>query len=226
MAAFWVVAPCSLVEVYQRFRSPSCLIIMAMRTSVTLVNIYQTTRHCNPKTTIFVPTAVRTSNPPNIPTFVIGTENIKWFWRYTSIKIYTLPVPNVKGTCKSPVEQTESLLCLRHRWNEVHVPLQMMNQSKTFAWWHVSSWDIDFNHPIFLDPTCHVLCNLFRRAKNSSSLGFMKRTTWLSSMPSAGIVRSRHWRTISTHLSIRTTLLHNMFVFHFLTATAHVPSPS
>jgi hypothetical protein len=25
MAVFWVVAPCSLVEVYQRFRSPCCL---------------------------------------------------------------------------------------------------------------------------------------------------------------------------------------------------------
>jgi hypothetical protein len=25
MAAFWVVAPCSLVEVYQRFRGPCCL---------------------------------------------------------------------------------------------------------------------------------------------------------------------------------------------------------
>jgi hypothetical protein len=25
MAVFWVVEPCSLVEVYQRFRGPSCL---------------------------------------------------------------------------------------------------------------------------------------------------------------------------------------------------------
>jgi hypothetical protein len=25
MAVFWVVAPCSLVEVYQRFRGPYCL---------------------------------------------------------------------------------------------------------------------------------------------------------------------------------------------------------
>jgi hypothetical protein len=25
IAVFWVVAPCSLVEVYQRFRGPSCL---------------------------------------------------------------------------------------------------------------------------------------------------------------------------------------------------------
>jgi hypothetical protein len=25
MAVFWVVAPCSLVEVYQRFRGPCCL---------------------------------------------------------------------------------------------------------------------------------------------------------------------------------------------------------
>jgi hypothetical protein len=25
MAVFWVIAPCSLVEVYQRFRGPCCL---------------------------------------------------------------------------------------------------------------------------------------------------------------------------------------------------------
>jgi hypothetical protein len=25
MAVFWVVAPCSLVEVYQRYRGPCCL---------------------------------------------------------------------------------------------------------------------------------------------------------------------------------------------------------
>jgi hypothetical protein len=25
MAVFWVVAPCSLVELYQRFRGPCCL---------------------------------------------------------------------------------------------------------------------------------------------------------------------------------------------------------
>jgi hypothetical protein len=25
IAVFWVVAPCSLVEIYQRFRGPSCL---------------------------------------------------------------------------------------------------------------------------------------------------------------------------------------------------------
>jgi hypothetical protein len=50
MAVFWVVAPCSLVEVYQRFRGPCCLhhqllivlMMEAARTSETLVNFYQT----------------------------------------------------------------------------------------------------------------------------------------------------------------------------------------
>jgi hypothetical protein len=45
MAVFWVVALCSLVEVYQRFRDPCC---QAATTQ---------------KTAIFVLTAVRTSNP-------------------------------------------------------------------------------------------------------------------------------------------------------------------
>jgi hypothetical protein len=54
MAVFWVVAPCSLVEVYQRFGGPCCLHhqgdeYWAMSTSETLVNVYQTTRCYNPK---------------------------------------------------------------------------------------------------------------------------------------------------------------------------------
>jgi hypothetical protein len=58
MAVFWVVSPCSLVEVYQRFRGPCCLhhqgdefalMMEAARTSETLVNFYQTARCCNPE---------------------------------------------------------------------------------------------------------------------------------------------------------------------------------
>jgi hypothetical protein len=58
MAVFWVVAPCSLVEVHQSFRGPCCLhqqgglIVLMMEaaiTSETLVNLYQTTRRYNPK---------------------------------------------------------------------------------------------------------------------------------------------------------------------------------
>jgi hypothetical protein len=62
MALFWVVAPCSLVDVYQRFRGPCslhhqseqnaiALIMEAARTSETLVNFYQTTRRYNPEYT-------------------------------------------------------------------------------------------------------------------------------------------------------------------------------
>jgi hypothetical protein len=67
MAVFWVVAPCSLVEVYQAI----ALMIEAARTSETLVNFYQTTRRYTQKTAIFVLTAVRTSNPTleSIPRF-------------------------------------------------------------------------------------------------------------------------------------------------------------
>jgi hypothetical protein len=43
MAVFWVVAPCSLVEVYQLI----ALMMEAARTSETLVNFYQTTRRYN-----------------------------------------------------------------------------------------------------------------------------------------------------------------------------------
>jgi hypothetical protein len=53
MAVFWVVEPCSLVEVYQRLRGPCCLhhqgarMMEAARTFETLVNFYQTTRRYN-----------------------------------------------------------------------------------------------------------------------------------------------------------------------------------
>jgi hypothetical protein len=63
MAVFWVVVPCSLVEVYQRFTGLCCLhhqgdlkrwhlitlMMEAARASETLVNFYQTTRRYNPE---------------------------------------------------------------------------------------------------------------------------------------------------------------------------------
>jgi hypothetical protein len=55
MAVFWVVAPCGLVEVYQRFRGPCCplhqgaLMMEAARISETVVNFYQAARRYNPE---------------------------------------------------------------------------------------------------------------------------------------------------------------------------------
>jgi hypothetical protein len=34
MAVFWVVAPCSLIEVYQRFRGPCCLHHQGEKTAI------------------------------------------------------------------------------------------------------------------------------------------------------------------------------------------------
>jgi hypothetical protein len=45
MAVFWVVAPCSLVEVYRRFRGACCLHHQSNKcTSETSVNFYQNTQ--------------------------------------------------------------------------------------------------------------------------------------------------------------------------------------
>jgi hypothetical protein len=48
MAVFWVVAPCSLVEVYQRFRGLAPM-MEAARTSETLVEFCHTSRRYNPE---------------------------------------------------------------------------------------------------------------------------------------------------------------------------------
>jgi hypothetical protein len=48
MAIFWVVAPCSLVEVYRGFRAIT-LMVEAASTSETSVNFYQITRRNNPE---------------------------------------------------------------------------------------------------------------------------------------------------------------------------------
>jgi hypothetical protein len=52
MAFFWVVAPYSLVEIYQRFRGPCCLHHHrpndgGSKVLETLTNFYQTTRRYN-----------------------------------------------------------------------------------------------------------------------------------------------------------------------------------
>jgi protein subunit release factor A len=50
MAVFWVVAPCNLVDVYQRFRSACYLHNQGDESSSeTSVNFYQTTRRYNPE---------------------------------------------------------------------------------------------------------------------------------------------------------------------------------
>jgi hypothetical protein len=49
MAVFWVVAPCSLVEVYQLI----ALMMEAARFSETLVNFYQIARRYNPEDSHF-----------------------------------------------------------------------------------------------------------------------------------------------------------------------------
>jgi hypothetical protein len=60
MAVFWDIAPCSLVEVYRRFRGAFCLhhqgdeslitlMMEAASTCETSVNFYQTTRRINPE---------------------------------------------------------------------------------------------------------------------------------------------------------------------------------
>jgi hypothetical protein len=73
MVLFWVVGPCSLVEVYQRFRGPCCLHHQGDSTRLHGA----TTR----KTAIFILTAVRTWNLTEIGTRSFSCLILKWwFW--------------------------------------------------------------------------------------------------------------------------------------------------
>jgi hypothetical protein len=49
MAVFWIVAPRSLVEVYQRLPRAIALMMEAASTSEMSVNFYQTTQYYNPE---------------------------------------------------------------------------------------------------------------------------------------------------------------------------------
>jgi hypothetical protein len=52
MTVFWVVAPCSLFEIYRRFRGAYCLIALmmeALSTSETSVSFYATAQRNNPE---------------------------------------------------------------------------------------------------------------------------------------------------------------------------------
>jgi hypothetical protein len=51
MAVIWAIAPCSLLEVYRRFRGHLLIALMmeAASTSETSVNFYQTIRRNNPE---------------------------------------------------------------------------------------------------------------------------------------------------------------------------------
>jgi hypothetical protein len=79
MAVFWVVAPCSVVEVYQRFRGPCrfhlqfdeliALMMEAARTSETLVNFYQTTLRYKPEDS-----HLRTHRRQNLKSYKVTAE--------------------------------------------------------------------------------------------------------------------------------------------------------
>jgi hypothetical protein len=64
MAVFWVVAPCSLVDLL------IALMMEAARTSGTLVNFYQTTRRYNPEDS-----HLHTRRRENLKSYLITTDN-------------------------------------------------------------------------------------------------------------------------------------------------------
>jgi hypothetical protein len=86
MVVFWVVATCSLVEVYRRVRGTCSLHHQgrdeAASTSETSVNFYQTHGATTQMTAVFILAAVRTSDPTNSDLFSSTIQN---WWAATVV---------------------------------------------------------------------------------------------------------------------------------------------
>jgi hypothetical protein len=105
-AVFWIVVQCSLLEVYRRFRGASCLhhhgheslMMKPISTSETSIHYYQITRHCRPKTAIFILAALRTSNltlsqlVKKLPTPLLEHDCVLQCWHYPAIGPYFEPL--------------------------------------------------------------------------------------------------------------------------------------
>jgi hypothetical protein len=72
MAVFWVVAPCSLVQM-----------IEAVRTSETLVNFYQTTRRYNPEDS-----HLRTHRRENLKSYLALDIFVPFLKRQNNLRCY------------------------------------------------------------------------------------------------------------------------------------------
>jgi hypothetical protein len=93
MAVFWVVAPCSVVEVHQRFRGPFCLHHQGATTQ---------------KTVIFVLTAVRTSDPAEFIQVKVDNNRLKLCVNRMNVKIdeYIMFYPTSKSPTRLPIPIT------------------------------------------------------------------------------------------------------------------------
>jgi hypothetical protein len=89
MAVFYVVGPCSLVDVYQRFGGACCLHHHRPDDRGTwylwnVSKLYQSTRrYTTQKTAIFVLTSARTSNP-TVWTCFVSKKLTQYLWAWTS----------------------------------------------------------------------------------------------------------------------------------------------
>jgi hypothetical protein len=89
MAVFWVVAPCSLVEVHRRTLLIA-LMMEAASTTETSVNFYQTTRRYNPEAShLHILFALEPSSVPKKEEVTGGDENytVRSFVTYTPHQI-------------------------------------------------------------------------------------------------------------------------------------------
>jgi hypothetical protein len=113
MAVFWVVVPCSLVEVYQRFRGPCCLHHQGDR---------QTTRRYNPEDSHL---------------YTHRRENLKSYLRFSPCSQQPATVPYPEPDESNPHSQTlfnlvKSTNCAAPRFADFSIVLIFPLNSKIF----------------------------------------------------------------------------------------------
>jgi hypothetical protein len=100
IAVFWVVAACSLVEVYRRFRGACCFhhqddmnaasIIRAMSLIVLMIEAANTS-----ETSVKIYQATRRNNPEDSHLHTHRRENLKSYHSSTLLHYFTHPAPSL-----------------------------------------------------------------------------------------------------------------------------------
>jgi hypothetical protein len=139
MAVFWVIAPCSLVEVCQCFKGPLLIALMmeAARTSETFVNFYQTTRRYNPEDShlLFIISFA-------VSIIYINAEFCLSVWSFFISGLTSKPINHFRYFLGLPgrgISQSQGLYLYRKAWHiktqtYIHISSEIRTHDISFRW--------------------------------------------------------------------------------------------